>query len=361
MLLRMVRRAALVLASCVLLGCGSRGATSGKVTMFTRAWTLDADAPYGDGTLRSATLGDATSLIDGRVLATATGAPRWAPQGVALELTADGVIEKVVASERITGLRVAEAATGTTVRDVALVDAAGAPVQLRAFNAGLAVHGGRFVHSYLGRAQAFELASGRQLWQQSVRGSSSVVVGAGASFGLVSDDGLIVVDAATGTERWRAPIEGGADVVASPRGGFFVSRGDRVIELDADGRELRSVPGRFSAADGEFLAVMHGPDVVVVDGAGGEVARIKPAGGSDYLSAPGLCGRAVVYFRKSDQTVWWHPAAGAEVPIVKLEARSGEIEGQPRTVGPTLTEPPRCVAGLVLIQDWSISAYRIPS
>ena len=357
----MMRRAALVLSSCALVCCGTRGATGGKVTMFTRAWTLDADAPYGDGTLRYATLGESSSLVGGRVITTATGAARWAPQGVAIELTADGVIEKVVSNERIIGLRVAEVATGVTVRDVPLLDAAGSPVQLRAFNAGLAVHGGRFVHSYLGRAQAFELTSGRQLWQQTVRGSSSLAVGAGELFGLVSDDGLIAVDAATGVERWRAPFDSSGDLVASPRGGFFVSGGDRVVEFGADGKELRAVAGRFSAADGEFLVVMHGQDVVVVDGAGGEVERIKPSGGNDYLGAPGLCGRAVVYFRRSDQTVWWHPSKGAEVPIVKLEARSGEIEGQPRTVGPTLTEPPRCVGGLVLIQDWAISAYRIPS
>lgn len=328
--------------------------------MFTRAWTLDADAPYGDGTLRYAALGDTTSLIGGRVVATASGALRWAPTGVAIELTADGVIEQVGAAERITGLRVADASTGTTVRDVALVDAAGAPVQLRAFNAGLTVHGGRFVHSYLGRAQAFELASGRALWQQSVRGSSSVVVGAGELFGLVSDDGLVAVDAATGAERWRAAFDG-HDVAASPRGGFFVSRGDRLVELGADGGERRTITGRFSAADGEFVAVMDGKDVVVWNGAGDEVARIKPRGGDDYVAAPGLCGRAVVYFRRSDQTVWWHPAQGDEQAVVKLEPKRGEIEGQPRVVGPTLTEPPRCVAGLVLIQDWSISAYRIPS
>lgn len=134
-----------------------------------------------------------------------------------------------------------------------------------------------------------------------------------------------------------------------------------VIELGADGRELRTVAGRFSAADGEFLAVMHGPDVVLVDGAGAEAMRIAPRGADDYVAAPGVCGGAVVYFRRRDQTVWWHPATGAELPIVKLEARRGEIEGQPRTVGPTLTEPPRCVGGLVLIQDWNLTAYRIPS
>ncbi|MBL8620335.1 MAG: PQQ-binding-like beta-propeller repeat protein [Myxococcales bacterium] len=358
----MVRRAALVLAGCLLMACGTRSAPSGKVTMFTRVWTLDADAPYGDGTLRYATLADATSLIGGRVLATATGAARWTPRGIAVGLTADGVIEKVEAAERITGLRIADPASGATVREVAFVDAAGAAVQLRAFNVGLTIAGGRLVHSYLGRSQALDLATGRQLWQQAVRGTSSVVVAAGDRLGLVGDDGLIVVDAATGAEQWRAAIDGtDTDVVASPRGGFFVPRGERVVELAADGREVRAVAGRFSAADGEFLAVMHGKDVVVVDGGGAEVARIAPRGGDDYLAAPGLCGRAVVYFRRGDQTVWWHPASGDALPVVKLEARRGEIEGQPRTVGPTLTEPPRCVGGLVLIQDWNITAYRIPS
>lgn len=358
----MMGRAALTLSGCMLMACSPRGGTSGKVTMFTRAWTLDADAPYDDGALRYATLGDDTSLVAGRVIATASGAVRWPPQGVAIELTAAGVIEKVVDGDHLTGWRVADPATGATVREVALVDAAGASVRLRAFNAGLAVAGGRFVHGYLGRSQAFDLATGRQLWQQTVRGSSSVVVPVGDQVGLVGDDGLIVVDAATGAERWRAALDGvAAEVVASPRGGFFVARGERVIELAADGREVRAVAGRFSAADGEFLAVMHGRDVVVVDGGGAEVARIAPRGGDDYLAAPGLCGRAVVYFRRGDQTVWWHPASGDELPVVKLEARRGEIEGQPRTVGPTLTEPPRCVAGLVLIQDWNITAYRIPS
>ena len=171
-----------------------------------------------------------------------------------------------------------------------------------------------------------------------------------------------VSHAATGQERWRTAIDGASpDGAASPRGGFFVPRGGQVVELGADGREVRAVRGVFGAADGEFLAVRAGDDIVVVDGGGAEVDRVKPAGAGDFVAAPGLCGRALVYFRNRDATVWWRPAGGPELPIVKLEPKSGTVDGQPRTAQPTLTVAPRCVAGLVLIQDWTITAYRIPT
>jgi len=357
----MLRGATLILVTCTVACCGGHGATGGgKATMFTTAWTFSADAPYHDGVLRYATLGDATSLVAGRILATATGVERWAPPRTAVELVGDDVIMTAVDGSDIRGLIVADATSGAIRREVTLTAADGRPTPVRQFNAGLSAGSGAFMHMQMGWATAFALADGKQLWATKVPGTGFYPVVAGPLVGLSGSDGLHAIDIATGAERWRAPFDGN-DLAASPRGGFFVSRGERVIELDVDGRELRSVAGRFSAADGELLAVMDGKDAVVVDGAGAEVARISPRGADDYVAAPGLCGRAVVYFRRADQTVWWHPARGAEAPIVKLEARKGEIEGQPRTVGPTLTEPPRCVGGLVLIQDWGITAYRIPS
>lgn len=359
----MVRRAALLLSTCLVACCSNRGsAAGGKATMFTRVWTFDRDAPYHDGVLRYATLGETTAVVAGHVIATATGALRWERQGIPVGVDGATVIERVDTGDRITGVRVADAATGATVREVALSDGAGQPVALRAFNAGLQVHAGALVYVALGRAQVFDLATGRRRWEASVRGTSSWAVGSGELLGVVGDDGLVAFDVATGAERWRAPTTGDAlDLAASPRGGFFVQRGDRVLELAADGREARAVAGRFGAADGEFLVVTHGRDVVVVDGGGAEVERIEPSGGDDYLAAPGLCGRAVVYFRNRDATVWWHPASGPEVAVTKIEAKSGVVDGERHTAGATLTEPPRCVGGLVLIQDWNITAYRIPS
>lgn len=177
---------------------------------------------------------------------------------------------------------------------------------------------------------------------------------------------MIIRAISDGSERWRTPIGiYNGDVVASPRGGFFVPlddqvRGGRVVELNASWTEVRSTPGRFSAARGELLSVMDGPDIVVVDGKGQEIERIKPAGTGDYVAAPGLCDGAVVYFRNRDRTVWWHPLGGSEHPVVTIGEKMGFSERGIATAGATLTVPPRCTDSLVFVQDWAVTAYRIP-
>jgi hypothetical protein len=181
----------------------------------------------------------------------------------------------------------------------------------------------------------------------------------GDLFGATDDGQPVVVGAADGVVRWRAPI-GDGTAVASPRGGFFVARNGRVLELDARGVEVRSVPGRFGAARGDLLAVTEGGDIVVFDGRGREVDRVKPAGAGDHVIAPGLCDGALVYFRGRDATVWWHATSGSERPVVKIAPKSGLVDGKQVTAGPTLAEPPRCVGGLLLVQDWFVTAYRIP-
>ncbi len=377
MLDEMLRRAVLSMSASLVGCCGGHGATGGgKATMFTRAWTLDAGTPYHAGALEFATLGHRWSLVDGQLIETVSGAA-WLPQlRDVVAIDAAQAITKVGEGDHITGLATIDLSTGAPTGTVALADATGQPARIRAFGARLLVAGDRFVVESRGDARAFGVTSGREVWSVRTSSTRSAVAVSGDLIALAEGreasvvggaaaapaQQVIVVDRAAGTERWRAPIDGGElGVVASPRGGFFVPRGGQVIELAADGHKVRAVRGEFGAADGEFLVVIDGRDLVVVDGRGAEVERITPSGGDDYLAAPGLCGRAVVYFRNRDATVWWHPAGGAELAITKIEPKSGVVDGERRTAGPTLTESPRCVGGLVLIQDWNITAYRIPT
>jgi outer membrane protein assembly factor BamB len=371
-----LRGATLILAACFVASCGCRATGCGKATMFTRVWTFERGAPYHDGVLRYSTLGQRWSLVDGQLIETMTGAA-WLPQlrdVVAIDATQ--AITRAGDGDHVTGLATIDLATGASIGQAALADATGQPIRIRAFDAGLLVAGDRFVVESRGDARAFDVASGREAWSVRTASTRSAVAVSGDLIALAEGreaspvggaasapaQQVVVVDRATGIERWRAAIDGGElDVVASPRGGFFVPRGGQVIELAADGHQVRAVRGEFGAADGELLVVRDGADLVVIDGGGAEVDRVKPAGAGDFVSAPGLCGRALVYFRNRDATVWWHPASGAEVAITKIGSKAGIVDGGWHTAGATLTEPPRCVGGLVLIQDWKITAYRIPT
>lgn len=332
--------------------------------MFEVAWTLDGAGPADSGALRHAVISDDVALIGRTVVDPATGAIRWTAEhplvgldgGAAIVVRADG--DRWVAIERRDRL------TGGVTGEVALTDAAGAPAPVRSFNGGLALGGGHLLYTSLGKVRAFELATGREAWTATVRGTSAAVVASGELIGLV-DDGttLVAVRASDGGEQWRVTFSGSdADLIASPRGGFFIPRGEQTVEVDASGADVRTMSGRFSAAHGELVATVAGHDVVVYDGRGGAVERIAPAGAGDYVAAPGLCPKAVVYYRHRDTTIWWHAEGGKEQPVVKLEPRTGSIDGQPpRAVGPTLTEPSRCAGSLLLVQDWFVTAYRIPA
>ena len=332
--------------------------------MFEVAWTLDGAGPAESGALRHATISDDVAVIGRTVVDPVTGAIRWTAEqplvgldgGAAIVVRADG--DRWVAIERRDRL------TGAVSGEVALTDAAGAPAPLRSFNGGLALGGGHLLYTALGKVRAFALATGREAWTATVRGTSAVVVPSGDLLGLVDDGAtLVAVRARDGVEQWRAPFSGSdADLIASPRGGFFIPRGDQTIEVDAGGQAVRTMNGRFSAASGDLVATVAGHDVVVYDGRGGAVERIEPAGAGDFVAAPGLCPKAVVYYRNRDTTVAWHAEGGKEQPVVKLVPRTGSIDGQPpRAVAPTLTEPPRCAGALLLVQDWFITAYRIPA
>lgn len=329
--------------------------------MFESAWTRRGDAPAASGALRNATLAREAMILDGVVLEPTTGAVRWDPApSAAVGISGGAVIVVRREGDRWTTIERRDPATGTVLGEVALRGADGAPQPLRAFNARLDLAGDRVVYAYLGRASAFAVADGAQAWTKDVGGGDGGIVTSGDLVGLLGDHELIACDAATGAERWRAPFDA-TDAVASPRGGFFVSRDQKVVELDRSGREVRTAAGRFSSAAGDLLAVATGKDVAVIDGAGVEVDRVMPRDGNDYVAAGGLCDGALVYFRNADATVWWHPVRGKEIPVVKVEAKVGATDRGPATAGPTLTEPPRCAGGVVLVQDWFISAYRIPS
>ena len=355
----------LVIACC---GNGGRGASGGKPMSFERVWTVGGDEPAGAGVLRDATITAGAIAIERRILDPATGAERWRADGALVGIAGDAAIVVRGDGARARAVERRELATGAPTGAARLAGAAGEPRPLRSFNASLTLAPGRLVHRYLGRAHAHDLATGVEAWAVSLGGDSATVVVSGDLVALVGDGAgdrgggavVVAVAAADGAERWRAPFDG-HDLVASPRGGFFVSRGGRVVELGPDGAERRSVAGRFSAADGDLLAVTAGDDVVVVDGSGAEVDRISPAGPDDYVAAPGLCGGAVVYFRRRDRTVWWRPIGGREVAITEIQASEGLTRRGRVTAEATLTEPPRCAGALVLIQDWHVSAFRRPA
>jgi len=328
--------------------------------MFESAWTRRGDAPAESGALRTATLAPEAMILDGVVLEPMTGAVRWDPApGAAVGIVGGAVIVVRREGDKWTTIERRDPATGSVLGEAPVRGPDGAPQPLRAFNARLDLAGDRVVYAYLGRAAAFSVADGAQVWTQDVGGADSAIVSSGDLVGLVGERELIACDAATGTERWRAPFDA-TDAVASPRGGFFVSRDQKVVELDASGREVRTASGRFSSAAGDLLAVATGKDLAVIDGTGVEVDRVMPRDGNDYVGAGGLCDGALVYFRKADATVWWHQLRGKEIPVVKVEGKVGATDRGPSGAGATLSEPPRCAGGVVLVQDWFISAYRIP-
>ncbi len=327
--------------------------------MFESAWTRRGDAPAESGALRNATLAPEAMILDGVVLEPTTGAVRWDPApSAAVGISGGAVIVVRREGDRWTTIERRDPATGTVLGEAPVRGPDGAPLPLRAFNARLDLAGDRVVYAYLGRVAAFAVADGAQAWSQNVSGDAGLVI-SGNLVGLIGERELIVCDAATGAERWRAPFDA-IDAVASPRGGFFVSRDQKVVELDASGREVRTASGRFSAAAGDLLAVATGKDLAVIDGAGDEVDRVMPRDGNDYVGAGGMCAGALVYFRKADATVWWRPLRGKEIPVVKVAGKVGATDRGPAVAGATLTEPPRCTGGVVLVQDWFISAYRIP-
>jgi|GEM_PF-3511815 len=334
--------------------------------MFETAWTQAGDSPASSGALRNAVLADDVILVERTALDPATGKVLWTADrpivgldgGDAIAVRADG--DRWVAVERRDRL------TGAVSGEVAFTDSANAAVSLRAFDAALTLAPGHLIYGSLGAMRAFDLATGREVWSAKVRGTSSTIVASGQLVGLIDTSAeattLVAVGVSDGAEQWRVSIAGSdTDVVASPRGGFFVPRGEQTIEVDAGGNPVRTVSGRFSSADGELVATVAGHDAVVYDAGGAAVDRIKPASDGDYVSAPGLCASAVVYYRNRDTTVWWHPSTGAELAVAKLVPRTGQGRSASITAAPTLTEPPRCLGSLVLVQDWLITAYRVPA
>lgn len=347
-----------ILAAC----CGSgSGGPAGKTTMFEPAWTRRGDTPANSGALRYATLHPDALILDGSVLEPTSGAIRWnASPAVALGIHDGAVIVVREEADKLVAIERRDPKTGAVSATVPFLGSDGQPKPLRGTEARLDLAGEWVVYAYLGRASVHSSKDGRLGWGHDVGGTESSVVVSGELLGVIDRGEVVAYDVASGVERWRAPSEPG-DVIASPRGGFFVPRGDRTIELDASGKEVRMLRGRVSAADGDFVAVIAGRDIALVDGAGTELDRVSPQGADDYVSAGGLCSRALVYFRSKDSTVWWHPLNGTESAVVKVEPKSGMTDRGPSTAGATLTEPPRCVSGFVLVQDWFVSAYRIPT
>lgn len=333
--------------------------------MFEVAWKLAGEGPASSGALRHAVLSDDVVLLEHDVLDPATGQVRWTADRPLIGLDGGTAITVRVDGDRWVAVERRDRLTGVVAGEVVLTDSAGAPAPLRSFNGGLALADGKLLHGLLGKVRAFELATGREVWTATVRGTSSAMVVSGPLIGVVDtapEGAQLVALGADGREQWRVPFTGSdADLVASPRGGFFIARGEQTVEVDASGHDARTMSGRFSAASGDRVATVDGHDLVVYDARGQAVERIGPNGVGDYVAAPGLCPSAIVYYRNRDTTVWWHGAGGTDQPIVKLAPRPGVIEGARRPVGPTLTESARCLGGLVLVQDWSVTAYRIPA
>ncbi len=155
---------------------------------------------------------------------------------------------------------------------------------------GVAVSGARaFVASYKGEVEALDIASGRPLWQRSLR--VPISGGPGAAAGLVvvgtSKGEVIALSDQDGSPRWRVRIN--AEILSAPA-------------MDADIVAVRSVDGRLhglSAADGSERWVVEQ-----------QVPRLSLRGTSAPTLAGDLAvcgfdnGRVVAVIRSNGTTAW---------------------------------------------------------
>lgn len=357
--------------------CRSAGSTGGQHTMFEKLWTLRTDGPASSGLLPSAEWSAKYGLFGRDAVDLATGKVLWTADGVALGIDHDRVVVARRSGNKFTAIVQHDLGTGSTLSEATLKHPDGSAEPLDDGMSRLALAPSRLIHSDYGRVAAFATDSGKEVWRHEISSGRARLVVSNDLVGIISEAGLgphdaatgdvaedregelTAHDAATGNIRWRAPVTG--DVSASPRGGFFMGRADKVVELDPSGNVVRTIPGRMISADKTLVATNVGRDIVIIDGNGQEIDRIRPDSDKDYVAAAGLCNGAVVYFRSKDSTIWWRDPKRAEKPVVKLYEKVVISTEAGASAGPTLTTAPRCANSILLIQDWYLSAYQIPS
>jgi len=146
--------------------------------------------------------------------------------------------------------------------------------------------------------QAFDLASGRPLWQQAQRGADALVLGQGGLLIAVRDTlvagigGRVTgLDPLSGVTRWES-------TVASSRGTNEVER-------------LSDVVAGYSRVGDQICVRAYQYAVACVDAASGQLAWTKPAVGSTGISGDAstlfgteLDGRVVAWKRSDGERLW---------------------------------------------------------